>query len=99
MIKSITTVTENTSTVELPTLSINTNGDWLLGDGLYECITIASFDVYVATDWKNNCPFYIAICALGSIWIFIFGLNSVFNDVFEDIVHYPSITALVSQGA
>jgi len=87
MIKSVTTVTENTSTVELPIFSINTDGDWLSGEGLYEGSTVTRCNVYVATDGELNFSFYIAILIHGNIWICIFCLNSVFNDVFEGIVH------------
>jgi len=87
MIKSITTVTENTSTIELPTFSINTKRNWLFFDGMYDCNTITRSNINVVTNGESNFAFYIAICTLGNIGIFIFSLNSVFNNVFESIIH------------
>jgi hypothetical protein len=83
-------------------VSLNSNGNWALGDGSSKLVLIVLWNVLVAGDGNNLLGLLglVAGSVHSSVWVVRLGVETaVGDDVLESVVHETTVAALVSEGA
>jgi len=88
-------VRENSSRVELPGFSIDSDGDWLLVDGIGQISTVSLFDISEGLDFEVS-SLNFAFSVSGGVFVGRFGGDTVVDDVLESVVHQTSVASHIS---
>jgi hypothetical protein len=97
VVKRLFTVREDSFRVELEVIGINSDGNWLLGNGDGELVNISLGNIMVRWDFEIS-SLDFASSRDWVVWVFVFSGDSVFFNIFESVVHKSSIASLVSVG-
>ena len=95
VVKSSSTIAENTTTIELPVASINSNRNGSLSSKIFKSGTISLGNIFEGGDSVGSFLTLTSLVSSG-VGISSLGSDTVFDDVLEGIVHPSTTTTVVS---